>query len=819
MTIATREQFLQNLTESGIATSELITLWIAGVPKEADSIQLAKALVDKEHLTEWQAKFLLSGQKKLKFGNYILLERIDRNDIGDTFVALQSKLDRMVKILFLNKTLSAQLNEQKDLLRMVAMTAESDDPCLEHVHVIDQAAGRYMVVTDYTDAPSLNEPTVLAKLDSYDLPCILAQVFESTGLLHTLGISHGALTEIDFAFDSKRKITLQNLARSFLIHNAASDIPDVVSLAEQDRMAVFKIAGRLLKRYRDPENPKQEELIKIVKRMGAGKLTLQEAADQIKQLEPDWNRPRFRKYSSNESSFELAEQEPINAPVPPPVPEPEMEDYPEDQYEVERRNVWTWRVLQGAAVLLLLGGVVYLANSGWFGDQQDDRNRQIAAGSDDGDELPSLQQVTGTSESSSSDLENETAWHENKIAASQVEGTTLMTSENSATNAPRLTNSAEVDSILGALDSLNAGESDEEAVNSIAGIETSETGDSDPRSTEPIASNIADLPTSVSLPPISDTSDSTLIKLRGENFDLELISDAATSKSKTVFDLKGNQVFGWSVDLIRSNKDPLEIASMSLEGEDFQFAWNRNAAAEKVAGAQLANCLLKVSDGLTSKVLSLRKPLIIEGFQLDREQPKVRIELDELVNLPTNTKIELHELDEKTFGSVYLGEREDQTFTRKDPLLIHFSELPEYQLMFLQLEADLKNRTRLDASLQLQLDPGSRSKLATEKTVEAAKQYLENYLADIQLNHDYLKKVKIDDHRERYNLTKDQYPNNQRLDDVKQLKEQLDLSETRFEKFREIQTQLESFYSQPIPVTIFFEVQGQKVILATSVEE
>ena len=369
-------------------------------------------------------------------------------------------------------------------------------------------------------------------------------------------------------------------------------------------------------------------------------------------------------------------------------------------------------------------------------------------------------------------------------------------------------------SILGAFESLSSGSAKTEKDG--AGASPAAKGSETKQPTE-VSENI---PTSIDLPDVTQTNPVALASLSAERIDLELISDANTSKSKSFFELKGNQAFDWSVDLRRGkNSSPVSVGTISVDDDNLlKFSWSPEAANQNEAPF-LANSILKVSDGLSSTQVNLRKPIAIKGFQLSPEDPQVRIDLKELKFLPYNAKAELMSLDEKEYGAVYLGEREDSTFTQKSPMLLNFRELPEYQLLFLWLAADLKKRPRLEASLQLQINPSRRSRLATEKSVEAAKKFLDNSMFEVKQNHDYLKTVKIDEHRKRYNLSKERYKDEQRRADVKQLKEQLDLSENRFKAFREIQTQLESFYNKPLPVTVYFDVQDQRVVLATTVSE
>ena len=159
-----------------------------------------------------------------------------------------------------------------------------------------------------------------------------------------------------------------------------------------------------------------------------------------------------------------------------------------------------------------------------------------------------------------------------------------------------------------------------------------------------------------------------------------------------------------------------------------------------------------------------------------------------------------------------------RTFSSKNPLQIHFRELPEYQMIFLSLESNLKNRSRLEAELQIQLNPAQKPVVADQKTTDQAKQYLQEQIDHAKAGIEYLGKPIAEIRAER-NLSSQQFSNDIRNAQKNELKKHLELCEGRAEQFREILTQLEPFFQKPIPVSIYFEVQGQRVVLATTVFE
>ena len=179
----------------------------------------------------------------------------------------------------------------------------------------------------------------------------------------------------------------------------------------------------------------------------------------------------------------------------------------------------------------------------------------------------------------------------------------------------------------------------------------------------------------------------------------------------------------------------------------------------------------------------------------------------------------MHELDEKTFGNIYFNEgRQDLIFARKNPLYVHFRDLPEYRMIFVRLSAEIKKRSWLESELQIQLEPNQKPLVAGQQTLDDAKVYLEQQVANTKARIDYLGKP-IDDIRAEQNLTAEQYSDADRNGEKKQLEAFKALTENRSKELREILIQLEPLFEKPLPVSIYFEVDGRRVVLATTVLE
>ena len=100
--------------------------------------------------------------------------------------------------------------------------------------------------------------------------------------------------------------------------------------------------------------------------------------------------------------------------------------------------------------------------------------------------------------------------------------------------------------------------------------------------------------------------------------------------------------------------------------------------------------------------------------------------------------------------------------------------------------------------------------------MESAKQYLENYTQSVTNDYETLKNMRVDDLRKQLNMTKEQLPNSDKKAREKQLKEEIEIAKKRAEIFRDSQTQLESFFKRPIPISIYYQLGQERVELATT---
>lgn len=81
MSALSRDEFVAFLKKSRAIDDEAIDSWMSRVDDQEPK-KIASKLVRDKMLTQWQAKMLLAGRSRLTVGNYRLLSRINRNELG-----------------------------------------------------------------------------------------------------------------------------------------------------------------------------------------------------------------------------------------------------------------------------------------------------------------------------------------------------------------------------------------------------------------------------------------------------------------------------------------------------------------------------------------------------------------------------------------------------------------------------------------------------------------------------------------------------------------------------------------------------------------
>ena len=268
-------QFITLLKKSNVIDAKKLQPWLKQTAKIENARKLAKSLVQQELLTTWQAKFLLSGRHRLRIGNYFLLSRLRRDELGARYLAIHASLKRKVELQIFARDLTSDAKSWKDMIKKASLVAKLDHPALVHVYDIDHDDDRYFLVVEYVSGRSLDVQTEI--FTTPQIGKLILQCADGIEFAHQNDVVHGTISQADILLTEKGTVKLQNLTVSPM-RNQKNDEPEAKPIA--DFKALAKLGKKLLDANPGSDGDLRADLIKIFASMnakGAG------AMDQLRQ--------------------------------------------------------------------------------------------------------------------------------------------------------------------------------------------------------------------------------------------------------------------------------------------------------------------------------------------------------------------------------------------------------------------------------------------------------------------------------------------------------------------------------------------------------
>ena len=207
------DQFWTLLTESKLAEAASLAKLrreFEGLPfppgaSAASATELvARWLVKRNVISEWQSKRLLRGEKGPFFlGDYRLLDRFDTGRGGTVFRARHDPSGRLVGISALNNKYCQQPEVWSDILKRTKAVTEAKDPTLTKTWALEKAGSqRFVLADDVIGAPLADELSKRGALPVAEAGAIVLTVARAVAELHRLGVVHSAIS-----LDSVRRAT------------------------------------------------------------------------------------------------------------------------------------------------------------------------------------------------------------------------------------------------------------------------------------------------------------------------------------------------------------------------------------------------------------------------------------------------------------------------------------------------------------------------------------------------------------------------------------------------------------------------------------
>lgn len=185
---------------------------------------IAKALVERELITQWQADKLLAGKHKgFILGKYKLLSHLGKGGMSQVYLAEHMLMKRKVAI----KVLPANRVDDSTYLERFRIEARAaaklDDPNIVRAYDIDQDGNTHYLVMEYVDGKDLH---VLVKGSgplSYNKAAdYIAQVARGLHHAHEMGLIHRDIKPANCLVDRKGTVKLLDMGLARLIGDEAS---------------------------------------------------------------------------------------------------------------------------------------------------------------------------------------------------------------------------------------------------------------------------------------------------------------------------------------------------------------------------------------------------------------------------------------------------------------------------------------------------------------------------------------------------------------------------------------------------------------------
>ena len=261
-----RNDFISGLQKSGIVASDRLATLIEET-QDAPPEAIANRLIRENLATKWQAKYLLSGRSLLDIGSYRLLERIQIDEFGDRFFAVQTSLARHVDLRVLPKSLTQDRASCARFIQKASHAAKLDHPNLTHVYDIDQEGGRYYLVTEHVEGKTLDEIDA-SSFSASTIARIVTQAIDGITYAHRHNVVHGFIGPTDVLLDNQNQLKIQRLPLSPL-RQQNTDSQDQPT-KEQDFVAIAKIGAILLRKTNNIEPTHRSELTDAFIELGNG---------------------------------------------------------------------------------------------------------------------------------------------------------------------------------------------------------------------------------------------------------------------------------------------------------------------------------------------------------------------------------------------------------------------------------------------------------------------------------------------------------------------------------------------------------------------
>jgi eukaryotic-like serine/threonine-protein kinase len=156
-----------------------------------DSGRLARQLVDEGTLTEFQARRLLAGKKRLAFGRYVLLERIGKGARSRVFKARHRLMDRVVALKVVSPDYVLDAASVGRFFREMKIVGMLDHPNVVRALDADLHESSPYIVMEHLEGENLDEMLLRRRVLPWnDVVDYMAQAALGLAHAHEKGVIH-----------------------------------------------------------------------------------------------------------------------------------------------------------------------------------------------------------------------------------------------------------------------------------------------------------------------------------------------------------------------------------------------------------------------------------------------------------------------------------------------------------------------------------------------------------------------------------------------------------------------------------------------------
>ncbi len=139
---------MSTLRRSNLLAPEQVAV-ASALAADSDAVSVARELINREWLTEWQARQLLAGKSKLYLGKYKLMDVLGQGGMGAVLKAESITLGRQVALKVMATNLHDNGVARTRFEREIAFSANLNHPNIVRAIDADQIGKRFFLVMEY----------------------------------------------------------------------------------------------------------------------------------------------------------------------------------------------------------------------------------------------------------------------------------------------------------------------------------------------------------------------------------------------------------------------------------------------------------------------------------------------------------------------------------------------------------------------------------------------------------------------------------------------------------------------------------------------